>query len=120
MYQRAIQQSTGDEHFAQYLALTIEREEVKLFYLKIAQPVAQQMNYIFRFPDAGDWGPLLPCRTDSQFQSRNQPPCLGWTDTRRPQQFSGGTPRQPAEGAFAGLHELPGQLQDIMPAPART
>ncbi len=82
MHQRAVEQPPSDQHLTQDLALAVQREKVELLHLEIAQPSTKQAQDIFGFPNPRHRWPLLPSRSGTQLEGRDQPSRLGGADPR--------------------------------------
>jgi hypothetical protein len=77
--------------------LTVQREQVELLHLKIAQPGTKQTNDVFGFPDPLHRRALLSRGAGTQFKGGEETASLGGTNSRGTQQLRAWTLSQPAK-----------------------
>src|SRR5690348_5412534 len=120
MHQGTVEQPASDQDLAQDLALTVQREEVKLLDLQVAQPATKQAGDIVRFPDSHRRRPLFAREPGTQLEGGEQPGRLGGPDARGLQQLAPWPGSQPPKRAVTDVQQPPGNLEDAGRGAARS
>jgi len=93
----------GEE--TKYTTSSIEREEMKLLNLQVAQSGTNQPGNILRFVDSRRGRSVLSNESRGNLECGDEPRCFGWAHAGRPEQLRRGSGSEPAKAAIRGFEE---------------